>query len=101
MGTDTMFHHGLTAFFLDGRWLLADASLSPDFVTRKRFRPVDFDGTTDALHSTTRLDGTPHAKYVRFHGMFADLDYESMMRQFVAAYSHADPEALAALGYRM
>jgi transglutaminase-like putative cysteine protease len=101
MGTDTMFHHGLNAFYLEGRWLLADASLSPDVVTRKRFRPVDFDGKGDALHSTTRLDDTPHAQYVRFHGLYADLDYESMMSQFAAAYAHADPEALDALGYRM
>lgn len=101
IGTDTMFHHGLNALFLDGRWMLADASLSPDVVTRKRFRPVDFDGKGDALHSTTRLDGTPHAQYVRFHGMYADLDFESMMSQFAAAYAQADPEALDALGYRM
>ena len=101
MGTDTMFHHGLNAFFLDGRWLLADASLSPDVVTRKQFRAVEFNGSADALHATTRLDGTPHAEYVHFHGMYADLDYESMMKAFMAAYDQADPQALNDLGYRM
>ena len=101
MGTSTMYHHGLSAFFLDGRWLLADASLSPDVVTRKRYRLVDFDGTKDALHAETRLDGSPHAEYIRFHGLYKDLPFDEMLRTFMAAYAGADLDALAGLGYRL
>jgi len=101
MGTDTMFHHGLNAFYLEGRWLLADASLSPDVVRRKSYRPVEFDGTQDALSAPTTIDGVPHADYLRFHGLFADLPFEQTMQAFMHAYRGADLEALAALGYRM
>jgi transglutaminase-like putative cysteine protease len=101
MGTDTMFHHGLNAFFLGGRWLKADASLSPDVVTRKQYRPVAFDGTGDALHAATTLTGAPHATYVRFHGLYAELPFEQMIEAFAAGYQRADVQALAALGNRM
>ncbi|MDQ1341408.1 MAG: hypothetical protein QG571_22 [Pseudomonadota bacterium] len=99
MGGNTMFQHGLNAIFLNGRWLLADASLSPDIVRRKRYRPIVFDGTRDALHSSTRLDGAPHADYQNFHGLFADLQFEQMMNAFALSYPGVDPLALTKLGY--
>src|SRR5205085_573567 len=64
MGTDVMHDHGLNAFHLEGAWRLADASLSPDIVQRKRYRPVDFDGVAHALLAPTTLDGSPHAEYL-------------------------------------
>lgn len=100
MGTDVMFHHGLDAIHLDGHWLLADASLSPDVVERKRYRRVELDGTNDALFPTTTLEGAPHAEIVRFHGMYADLPFEQMMAAFMTGYRQADLRALEALGYR-
>lgn len=100
MGTDTMFHHGLNAIHLNGRWLLADASLSPDVVERKRYRRVDFDGEDDALFPKTTLAGAAHAEVVRFHGMYTDLPYNQMVGAFMAAYAQADLAALARMGYR-
>ncbi len=100
LGTYVMYYHGLNAFFLDGGWVMADASLSPDIVVRKGYRPVDFDGTTDALLSSTTLAGEPHAEYVRFHGIFLDLPFEEMLQAFMDAYRNVDPQALERLGYQ-
>lgn len=100
MGTDTMFHHGLTAIHLDGRWLLADASLSPDVVERKRYRRVEFTGEDDALFPRTTLAGAPHAEITRFHGMYVDLPFNQMVGAFMAAYAQADRAALAEMGHR-
>lgn len=100
MGTDTMFHHGLTGIYLDGAWRLADAALSPDVVARKRYRTVEFDGTSDALLPTSTLDGAPHAEVVRFHGMYADLPFEQMISAYLTAYANADAGALQEMGYR-
>lgn len=100
MGTDIMFHHGLDAIFLDGRWVLADASLSPDVVERKRYRRVDFDGTTDAVFPSRTLDDARHAEVVKFHGLYPDLPFEQMIAAFAGAYQHADLTALAEMGYR-
>ncbi|MBI3203030.1 MAG: transglutaminase family protein [Myxococcales bacterium] len=101
LGTDTMFYHGLNAFYLGGRWLLADASLSPDVVDRKGYRTVEFDGSANALLAASRLDGSPHAEYLRFHGLFDDLPFDRMMEAFMMAYGQADLRALAELGYRL
>lgn len=100
MGTDTMFHHGLTAIYLDGGWRLADASLSPDVVARKRYRTVEFDGLGDALFPSSTLDGSPHGEILKFHGMYADLPFEQMISAFMAAYATADVQALQDMGYR-
>jgi hypothetical protein len=100
MGTDTMFHHGLNAIHLNGRWLLADASLSPDVVERKRYRRVDFDGEDDALFPKTTLAGAAHAEVIRFHGMYIDLPFSQMVGAFMAAYAQADLAGLAEMGYR-
>ncbi len=100
MGTETMFHHGLNAIHLNGRWLLADASLSPDVVERKRYRRVDFKGEDDALFPKTTLAGAVHAEVIRFHGMYVDLPFSQMMGAFMAAYARADLAALAEMGYR-
>ena len=99
MGTNTMFHHGLNAIHLNGSWLLADASLSPDVVARKRYRRVDFNGEDDALFPETTLAGAAHAEVIRFHGMYVDLPFGQMVGAFMAAYAQADLAALADRGF--
>ncbi|MDP1822614.1 MAG: transglutaminase family protein [Archangium sp.] len=101
LGTNVMFHHGLNAFYLEGRWLKADASLSPDLATRKGYHLVDFDGTAEALQRETTLSGRPHATYAQFHGTYADLPFEQMLNAFIASYAHADVLALSQLGFAM
>lgn len=88
--TDVMHHHGLDAFWLDGAWVKVDASLSPDVVNRKRYRKLDFTPPEEALLAPTTLDGAPHAEYVAFHGLYADLPFDQMIAAFVDAYSRAD-----------
>ena len=99
MGTDTMYHHGLSAFHLEGTWLTVDASLTPSLCRRKGYRLVEFDGTKDALLPETTLDGAPHVAYVSFHGLYADLPYEQMMLAFARAYANVDPTRIPKLGY--
>ena len=101
MGTNVMFHHGLNAFYLNGRWIKVDASLSPDIVDKKGYRLVEFDGVADALQAATTQAGAPHSEYVRFHGFYADLPFGQMMQAFTGAYAKADIAALAEMGLRL
>lgn len=101
LGTSTLYHHGLNAFQLDGRWLLADASLPLTLCERRRYRSVCFDGTADALISPTTLAGRPHAIYEKIHGAYPDLPWEQMWRAFWAAYGNADQAALERLGFHV
>ncbi len=99
MGTDLMYHHGLTALHLDGVWRIVDASLTPALCERKGYRLATFDGTEDALLPETMFDGRPHTEYVTFHGLYADLPYEQMMQAFHRGYGHVDRAKIPKLGF--
>ena len=100
VGGNVMSYHGIAAFHLDGRWLQADAALSPDVITRKGYRPVVFDGTSDALLAPTTLAGEPHAEYINFHGGFADLPMDMIMQALETQMREMNLEAMAELATR-
>ena len=100
MGTDILYGHGLTAFHLRGRWVCADASLSIDLVQRKGYRPVQFDGSTDALLPAEAIDGRPHVSYIAFRGLYADLPLAEMLRAFDEGYRGGDERVLEEIGVR-
>ena len=99
IGGPTMYHHGLNAFHIYGQWLLADASLSPDVITRKGYRPVVFDGSGDALLSATTLSGDPHATYTEWRGLFPDFDFDELIRTFAEEYPKTDVAGMNTLKY--
>ncbi len=101
IGTDIMYHHGFSAFYLDGKWVKADATLSLDIVEKKGYRQVEFDGTADALLSSTTRDGRPHAEYIRIHGFYPDLPFDQMMEAFFEAYKNADAIKLAKMAHML
>jgi transglutaminase-like putative cysteine protease len=102
MGGSNLFeYHGLVAFHLDGQWVKADATLSPDVVRRRRYRPVEFDGREDALLADTTLEGKPHIRYESVRGVYADLPFDEMVRVLKERFQRIDVEALAAIRYKM
>lgn len=98
LGTDMMYHHGFTAFHLDGRWLMADASLSPQLVEKRGYKLVEFDGRSDALQSPVTQFGTPHMEYMKIHGLYPDLPVGQMFDAFLRNYRDARPHMLTELG---
>jgi len=100
LGTNVMHYHGLNAFYLNDDWMVVDASHSPDITARKGYRPVEFDGNSDAKIRSTTLSGEPHAEYLKFHGIFQDLPFEQMLQVFVNAYQNTDIQALERLGFQ-
>jgi transglutaminase-like putative cysteine protease len=99
LGTNVMHHHGLTGVYLDGEWYKLDASLSPDVVSKRKYRPVVFDGRSDALQSDTTEVGASHITYVKFHGAHPDLVYDDLMMGLAKGYDNADSDALEAMGF--
>ena len=98
MRTDVLYYHGLAALYVDGRWVRADASLSAELAQRKGYRLVTFDGRNDALLASTTIEGAPHAEYIAFHGIFADLPFAPMIKAFEENYCGGDPEILEMVG---
>lgn len=100
LGTDVMYHHGLAALYVQGRWLLVDPALSPALVARKKYIPISFDGMQNALQHATTLEGKPHAEYVKFHGYYSDLPYDQMIQALQAGYKNANSAKLQDFGLK-
>ena len=77
IGSQRLELHGLTCAFLDGRWVRLDATLPRDFVERKRYRLVEFDGESDAVLAETDIDGEPHFEVLEELGTWPDLPTRS------------------------
>lgn len=102
MGGMNLFeYHGVAAFHLDGRWVKADATQSPDIVLRKRYRRVEFDGRHDALLASDTLEGKPHIRYESVRGVYADLPFDEMAEVFRERFREMNLEALKAMLYKL
>jgi len=66
-------YHGLTVFYLNGRWLWEDATLDATLCRRRGYRPVQFNPNDHALLPLTDLAGKPHFHFLAQFGPYPDL----------------------------
>jgi len=83
--------HGYAELHLGGRWVKATPAFDARTCEENRFRPVEFDGVSDAKFHPRNLDGAPHIEYVTYRGTYADLPFEYIAAWVAAGVS---PEAL-------
>ncbi|HOZ47486.1 MAG TPA: transglutaminase-like domain-containing protein [Candidatus Hydrogenedentes bacterium] len=88
LGSNVLESHAVTAFHLDGRWVLACPALSPDVVERRGLRLVEFTGEEDALLHSTTASGERHAEYARWRGIHADLPFDMIVSDYRKVYDH-------------
>lgn len=86
--TRTLFHHGIAALFLDGKWLKYDATLDPQLSIRKNYVLVDFFPDRDCLLPVNTKRGEKHIEYTTDFGLFADVSFEMIMEWMQAGYPH-------------
>lgn len=86
MGTDVFFFHGYSEFHLDGQWLKAAPTFNRELCERFAVKPIEFDGTADALLHEFDAGGRRHMEYVTERGSFDDLPFDEMIRVFTEAY---------------
>ncbi|MDY7105688.1 MAG: transglutaminase family protein [Actinomycetota bacterium] len=88
MGTDVFAFHGYSTFLLDGRWVKATSAFNIEMCTRFGVKPIEFDGTEDALYHPFDEAGQRHMEYVRQRGEFVDFPWDEMSRVFQEIYGH-------------
>ncbi len=66
-------YHGLTAVYLNGRWLRIDPTLDAGLSQRRGYRLVEFRPGADALLPETDLQGLPHFDILAEIGPFPNL----------------------------
>ena len=90
IGSQMLETHGLTCAFVDGRWVLLDATLDRGLVERKGYRLVEFDGTGDAVLADTDAAGQPHFDVVEELGAWPDMPDEIVDRVMSFEWLHSD-----------
>jgi len=86
MKTDIFTYHGFTELFLDGRWIKATPTFNLSLCKRFGVKPLDFDGRHDALFHEFDRNGNRHMEYVKYHGSFIDLPYDTIRNAFKTTY---------------
>ncbi len=82
VGGDLFVWHGLTEFYLDGRWVKATPAFNWSLCERFGVRPLEFDGRHDSLFHEYDRAGRRHMEYVNDRGHYADVPYGAILADF-------------------
>ncbi len=82
VGGELFRFHSLTQVYLNGRWLKATPVFNKLLCKLYRIRPLDFDGTADAVYHPFDEQGRQHMEFLRWHGEFDDFPYDLVIGAF-------------------
>ncbi|MFX1501945.1 MAG: transglutaminase family protein [Promethearchaeota archaeon] len=87
MGTNVMYVHGYSEFYLNGKWVKLTPSFDPQTAIKGKFLPmVEFDGENDAVFPKYDNDGNQFGEYIADRGVHADLPLEEIDNIFKEKY---------------
>jgi hypothetical protein len=87
MGTNIMFYHGFSEFFLNDKWVKLTPSFDQGTAMRGGFLPmVEFDGENDAVFPPYDINGELFGEYVGDRGVHADLPLDDIDKVFREKY---------------
>ena len=86
MGTDIFVYHGYTEFFLNNKWVKATPAFNLTLCNNFNVKPLEFDGTKDSIFHPLDKSGNKHMEYVKDHGTFADLPWDTLLAGMMKAY---------------
>jgi len=86
MGTDLFVYHGYTELFLNNKWVKATPAFNLSLCNNFNVKPLEFDGTKDSIFHPFDKSGNKHMEYVRDHGTFADLPWETILVESRKSY---------------
>jgi transglutaminase-like putative cysteine protease len=93
--TDTFLWHSYTELYLAGRWVKATPAFDSALCARVGIKPLEFDGETDSLFQPFDPAGRRHMEYLQDRGTFADVPFDIITADFVAAYPSLMGDGLA------
>lgn len=86
MGTDLFIYHGYVQLWAGGRSFKVTPAFNTELCARFGVRPLDFDGTGDALFHEFDQQGRHHMEYVCDRGLFADFPADEILPALRATY---------------
>lgn len=91
MGTDLFIYHGYAELFIDGAGHKATPAFNKELCERFGVRPLEFDGSTDALLHEFDGQGRRHMEYVHDRGTYEDLPFEEIIAALRQTYGDMVP----------
>jgi len=85
-GSDVFIYHGIAELHLDGRWIKATPTFNLSLCEKFHIKPLEFDGSSDAILHPYDRDGRRHMEYLAEHGAFADVPAEEVRAAMRKAY---------------
>jgi len=86
MGTNIFFYHGYSELWLNNKWVKATPAFNIEMCNKFDIRPVEFDGSRDAVFHERNKRGEIHIEYLKYHGTFADLPFREIKQVFIEKY---------------
>ncbi len=86
MGTNIFTYHGYTELFLNNKWIKATPAFNLELCTNFNVKPLEFDGTTDSIFHPFDKKGNKHMEYVKDHGTFSDLPWDTLLTAMTKLY---------------
>jgi hypothetical protein len=87
MGTNVMYYHGFSEFYLNNKWIKLTPSFDKETAIKGGFLPmVEFDGDHDAVFPPYDINGKKFGEYVGDRGIHADLPLNKIDEVFREKY---------------
>ena len=96
MKTDLFAWHGYSEVLLDDGWHKLSTAFNIELCDKFGVKPLEFDGTGDALMHPYDQAGNRHMEYVNQRGSFDDLPLEAILADFAEIYGDGPMGAASA-----
>ena len=85
-GKDLFMHHGYAVMLIEDNWVKAAPAFNIELCDKFDVTPTEFDGVEDALLQEFDKNGRKHMEYVATHGIWSDLPFDRVYRDFNEYY---------------
>lgn len=86
MQSDLFVYHGYVQLWVDGKTFKVTPAFNKELCERFGVKPLEFDGTSDALFHEFNTKNQRHMEYVKDHGIFQDPPMVDIFEAFLKAY---------------
>jgi len=85
-GSDLFVYHGVTEFFLEGKWVKATPTFNAKLCKIHNVVPLEFNGREDSIFQSYNIENREFMEYVADHGNYADVPIDTILGAWEDAY---------------